>query len=110
MRRASLAVDEFKVSGVPTNLPVIQNVLKETHIMAGQYNTDFRVRALAQGNGHDLPCDFSSDGEAGGRDQTHLRDLAVAAAIYYVKRTQAASPSVPDRLRTGWHLKSRQLP
>lgn len=110
LRRASLAVDEFKVSGVPTNLPVIQNILKETHIMAGQYNTDFRIRALVQGNGHDLPCDYSSEGDAGGRDQTHLRDLAVAAAIYYVKRTQAASPTVPDRLRTGWHLKSRQLP
>jgi acetyl/propionyl-CoA carboxylase alpha subunit len=109
LRRARLAVDEFKISGTPTNLPVIQNVLQERHILDGRYNTDFRIRALAKGNGHDLPCETPT-GQADGRGQTHMRDLAIAAAIYYVRRSQAASPSVPDRLRTGWHLKSRQLP
>lgn len=109
LRRARLAVDELKISGTPTNLPVIQNVLQAPPILQGRYNTDFRIRALAQGNGRDLPCE-TAPGQADGRGQTHLRDLAIAAAIYYVRRNQAASPSVPDRLRTGWHLKSRQLP
>jgi hypothetical protein len=49
-----------------------------------------------------MPEDALSEAEA--------RDLAVAAAIAYTRRTQAAQPSSPERWQTGWHRSSRRLP
>jgi acetyl/propionyl-CoA carboxylase alpha subunit len=90
MRRA---LGEFAISGIQTNLPLIQRILDEHDFIRGEYTTEFCRRPLLAPR-------------TGERD---LRDLAVAAAIAYVGRNKAFRPTTPERVNTGWHHESRRL-
>jgi acetyl-CoA carboxylase biotin carboxylase subunit len=94
VRRLRRALDEIALIGLPTTLPIHQLIVRHPEFVTAKYNTDSLRR--------DMPEDALSEAEA--------RDLAVAAAIAYTRRTQAAQPSSPERWQTGWHRSSRRLP
>ncbi|NDJ86725.1 MAG: ATP-grasp domain-containing protein [Chloroflexi bacterium] len=95
IKRLKQALEEFVLSGRPqTNVPLIQNVLETQAFLEGAYDTGFSIHAL----------------QAGQFPETYVRDLAIAAAIYYVRRNQMFDPSIPERLMSGWHRDSRRLP
>ena len=93
LSRLGRALDEFTVQGVRTNLTLLRQVLTNPQFVRGEYHTD-----LLSGP---LPTNPIAD--------TELRDLAAAAAVAYVIRTQAGKPSLPERLLSGWHRSSRTI-
>jgi acetyl/propionyl-CoA carboxylase alpha subunit len=100
LSRMRRALREFSLSGVPTNLPLLQLILEDPEFSAGRYLDERASRRLDEG-------EASSD-DAIEKEAT-LRDLAIAAAILYVRRKERFQPVVPERLLTGWHLNSRRL-
>ena len=92
--RLRRALEDFALIGTPTNLPVHLRILSDPDFVNGDYTTDFFQH---------LPFDQPPA-------NAPLRDLAIAAAIAYVRRNLVFQPSLPDRLRTGWHRSSRHLP
>lgn len=94
IRRMKRALQDFAIVGVQTNLPLHQRIIEHPDFVEGRYRTDFIQKArLAD------PAPMSS-----------LRDLAIAAAIAYERRTVAIRPVEPERLRGGWHRSARRLP
>ncbi|MCG8350346.1 MAG: ATP-grasp domain-containing protein [Chloroflexales bacterium] len=91
MRRA---LEDFAVSGIQTNLPLHYRIMSGADFLRGDYNTEFSRRPLLKA--------YSSE--------TDRRNLAVAAAIAYASRVQAAQATTPERFLTGWHRDSRKLP
>ena len=115
LRRARRALDEFKLSGLPTNIPLLQALFSLPGIISGDYNTNLKVASvmmekpiLTNRNGHNY--DTPSGMEEITQDDSVERDLAAAAAIYFLRRNQSATPIRPERLNTGWHRNSRRLP
>jgi acetyl/propionyl-CoA carboxylase alpha subunit len=94
LRRARRALEEFAISGVQTNLPLIQRILEDQDFVHGEYTTEFCRRPLLTPRASDLD----------------LRDLAVAAAVAYASRNLAFRPVTPERTTAGWHRESRRLP
>jgi acetyl/propionyl-CoA carboxylase alpha subunit len=94
VNRMRVALESFIIRGIQTNLPLLQRILNEPDFIRGKYATDFLERG-----GVEKPA-----------PETDLRDLAVAAAVAYVGRNLMFRPSTPDRLYSGWHRSSRQLP
>jgi acetyl/propionyl-CoA carboxylase alpha subunit len=99
VERMRRALEDLKVVGVPTNLPLLQQVLQAPEFAQQSYSTDFLDHSFVAGD-HNRQVE----------PETHLRDLAVAAAVLYVRRNQLFRPSVPERLSSGWHQDSRRLP
>lgn len=91
MRRA---LDDFAVGGIQTNLPLHQRIMSATEFLRGDYTTEFSRRPLLKA--------YAAE--------TDRRNLAVAAAIAYISRHQAANSTLPERLLSGWHRDSRRLP
>ncbi len=90
MRRA---LEDLALIGTATNLPAHLRLLANPDFVNGDYTTNsFQQWSL------DQPP-----------DDALLRDLAIAAAIAYMRRNLAFRPSLPDRLQSGWHRTSRQL-
>ncbi|MEA3336228.1 MAG: biotin carboxylase N-terminal domain-containing protein [Chloroflexota bacterium] len=96
VRRMRRVLQDFSISGIRTNLPLFQRILDSPEFETGNYNTLFPLNRMI-----DRPETVDEDA---------LRDLAVAAAVAYMARYQSFQPTVPDRMRTGWHRTSRQLP
>jgi acetyl-CoA carboxylase biotin carboxylase subunit len=94
VHRLQRALDEIALIGLPTTLPIHQLIVRHPEFITANYNTDSLRR--------EFPEDAMSEAEA--------RDLAVAAAIAYARRSLAAQPSLPERWQTGWHRSSRRLP
>ncbi len=93
--RLRRALEDFTLIGTPTNLPLHQRLVADPEFEQGTYTTELLGRSrLAEAP---PPAD-------------HLRDLAVAAAVAFVRRYQRLSPETPERLRSGWHQASRTLP
>ncbi len=94
IRRMKRALQDFVIVGVQTNLPLHQRVMEHPDFVEGRYKIDFIQKArLAD------PAPMAS-----------LRDLAIAAAVAYERRTRALRPVEPERLRSGWHRSARRLP
>lgn len=91
--RMQQSLEEFKLNGSPSNLPLLQRVFKDTDFCKGCYNGESIIDQIVE----------TTDPDA------YMRDLAVAIAIIYARRSQAFRPSVPDRLINGWHRDSRRL-
>lgn len=91
--RLLVALEEMKLSGIPTNLPLIQRVARTEAFRDGQYTTSFLNEPLSNDVEHRT-----------------LRDMAVTAALLFVRRRQTFTPSTPARLESGWHKQSRRLP
>lgn len=91
--RLRQGLDDFAVAGLPTNVPLLQQIVEAEGFINGRYHTG------------SLQEPTIKDSAAA----PHLRDLAVAAAITYVRRNQQFNPSLPDRLLSGWHRDSRRI-
>jgi acetyl-CoA carboxylase biotin carboxylase subunit len=96
LQRLGRALEDFAISGTATNLPVLQRIIEAPEFVKGEYTTDFRVPL------------FNDKGEK--EPDLHLQDLAVAAAVLYMRRNQMANPQASERLQGGWHKSSRRLP
>ncbi len=94
VQRLRRSLEDCACDGIPTNLPLLQRIVQEPSFVAGRYDTEFLRRPLPE---KDEPAD-------------HLPDLAVAAAVYFLRRHQQFSPSLPNRFQTRWHQDSRRLP
>jgi acetyl-CoA carboxylase, biotin carboxylase subunit len=94
VRRLQRALSELALIGVATTLPIQQLIVQHPEFIEATYHTDSLRRELPEDQ---LPIE-------------HARDLAIAAAIAYVRRNLSGQPTVPDRLQQGWHRSSRRLP
>ncbi|NWG21707.1 MAG: ATP-grasp domain-containing protein [Chloroflexi bacterium] len=92
--RLRRAIADFAISGVQTNLPLIQRILDDPDFAAGTYDSEFTRRQLLN--------TLASSG--------NLRDLAVAAALAYARRSADGNGALPERASSGWHRESRRLP
>lgn len=94
VRRLQRALSELALIGVATTLPIQQVIAHHPEFIAAKYHTESLRR--------ELPDDMLPVEQA--------RDLALAAAVAYVRRSLAGQPSLPERLTSGWHRSSRRLP
>jgi acetyl/propionyl-CoA carboxylase alpha subunit len=93
LARMQNALDEFQLKGPATNLPVLQYLAHLPAVAAGVYDTSTRPHPEA----------------AEQADQRSLRDLALIAALNYLRQDREAAPFIPERLLSGWHRSSRLL-
>jgi acetyl/propionyl-CoA carboxylase alpha subunit len=96
VHRLRRALEDFALVGATTNLPLLQRVTHAPEFVSGQYTTDFLHGPVAA---TPLP-------EA----DLLRRDLAVAAALAYLRRREAFNPQQPERWSSNWHRNSRELP
>ncbi|MBK9714354.1 MAG: ATP-grasp domain-containing protein [Kouleothrix sp.] len=94
LNRMRGALEECFVTGVQTNLSLLQRVFGDPDFAQGVYTTEFSRRPLLSARA----------------PEAELRDLAAIVAISHALRTTAARPSLPERLLSGWHQSSRRLP
>jgi len=94
LARARRAIEDFQLIGTPTNLPLLQHVLCSAEFANGRYDTSL------------LNTEFQCEPQR----ESYYRDLAVIAAMLYVRRNQMFRPSVPARALNAWHQDSRRLP
>ena len=93
--RLRRALEDFKIVGVQTNLPLHLHILNDPDFATGRYDTGFLMR-------HKMGIS-SADAEM-------RRDLAVAAAVAFLLRSETARPGVAPQTQTGWHRSSRTIP
>lgn len=96
LQRLERALQDFSINGTPTNLPIIQRIVRSPEFVSGEYTTECQVSLLEE------EIDQTADG--------HLADLAVAAAVLYLRHNQKINPQASERLQGGWHQSSRRLP
>lgn len=96
LQRLQRSIEDFSVTGIPTNLPLVQRMAQSPEFAAARYSTQLRVNLFEDNRGSSR--------------ETHLRDLAIATAVLYVRRNQLLHARVPERLLGGWHRESRRLP
>ena len=94
LHRIRRALDEIALIGPATTLPILQLIVRHPEFVSASYDSDSLRR--------DMPEDVLPEHEA--------RELAVAAAIAYVRRTLTLQPTTPERVQSGWHRSSRKLP
>lgn len=93
--RLRRALEDFKIVGVQTNLPLHLHILNDPEFAAGKYDTAFLWR-------HKMGTSTA--------DEEMRRDLAVAAAVAFALRHEMARPVQPPQVQTGWHRSSRTIP
>ncbi|GIL15576.1 MAG: acetyl-CoA carboxylase biotin carboxylase subunit [Chloroflexota bacterium] len=93
-RRLERALDEFKLIGAATTLPLLQQLVREPLFAQGMYRTPHKAQKL----------------QTAQTSWQTRRDLAAAVAIYYERANQTFQPTTPARVQSGWHRASRALP
>ncbi|MBP6016900.1 MAG: ATP-grasp domain-containing protein [Candidatus Promineofilum sp.] len=93
--RLRRALEDFAVIGIPTNLPLLMEIMRTPAFVAGEYATDLLHQPLDTKPATDIAV--------------LRRDLAAAAAVLYTRRHEASIPQTPDRWATGWHRTSRHI-
>ncbi len=96
LQRLRRALEDFTIIGTPTNLPLLQRIVHAPAFVSGEYTTDFRVPLF--------------DDKLSEEPDEHLADLAVAAAVLYMRHNQMINPQASERMQGGWHKSSRRLP
>jgi acetyl/propionyl-CoA carboxylase alpha subunit len=91
LNRLQRALEELYLSGPPTNLPLLRQILSRPDFVAGRYDSEL----LAQ-----PPAEEAAD---------NRRDLAVIAAALYAGRNQMFHPSTPERFLSEWHRESYRV-
>jgi acetyl/propionyl-CoA carboxylase alpha subunit len=95
VQRMRRALQEFRIVGVQTNLPLHMQILHDDAFAAGSYDTrflnSFRFETVC-------------------RDEEVRRDLAAMVAVAYALRGHMGTPQTPARIQTGWHRSARRLP
>ena len=95
IHRLRRALEEFRVVGVQTNLPLHLQILNDPDFESGRYDTRFMEKFR-----FDTKC----------RDEEVRRDLAAMVAVAFALRGRVGKPMVPETVRTGWHRSARRLP
>jgi acetyl/propionyl-CoA carboxylase alpha subunit len=90
------SLEDFTLIGTATNLPLLQKIVSDPEFIAGAYSTDLQVNI--------------SKTEQMPYPNAHLRDLAAAAALLYLRRHKIFNPQKSPLLEGGWHSSSRRLP
>jgi acetyl/propionyl-CoA carboxylase alpha subunit len=93
--RLRRALEDFKIVGVRTNLPLHLHILNDPEFSAGKYDTGFMWR-------HKVGASTADD--------AMRRDLAAAAAVAFALRNEMVRPVMPAQLQSGWHRSSRTIP
>lgn len=93
--RLRRALEDFKIVGVRTNLPLHLHILNDPEFAAGKYDTGFLWRHR---------------GGKSAADADTLRDLAAAAAVAFALRNEMARPVQSEQQQSGWHRSSRVIP
>ncbi len=93
MARLRQGLADFAVTGIPTNISLLQQIVAAEGFVNGRYHTGSLKEPVLE-NGTAAP---------------HLRDLAVIAAITYIRRHQQFDPAASERLLSGWHRESRRV-
>ncbi len=96
LRKLRRSLEDSVILGTATNLPLLQIIAARPEFIDGNYSTDLEVDIR--------------DIETTPYPDEHLRDLAAAAAMLYLRRHQLFNPQTPGRFSGGWHSSSRQLP
>jgi len=99
LRRMRRALREVSLSGIPTNLPLLQLIFEDPDFSQGLYTDGRVIEQLIQNRPE----------PEGGKTEAGLRDLAIAAAILYLQRKERFRPVLPERLLSGWHRSSRRI-
>ncbi len=95
VQRMRRALQEFRIVGVQTNLPLHMQILHDEQFAAGEYDTRFMTH-------------FRFETEC--RDEEVRQDLAAMVAVAYALRGHLGKPQTPARIQTGWHRSARRLP
>lgn len=111
-QRMKRALNEVRINGVRSNLLLLKFLTNWPAIEKGVYDTSHAVRQVIEDRLNRLPEDglVSQSAEITNSAELRMQELAAAVAIYYARRSQMVSPSIPERLNTGWHRQSRKLP
>jgi acetyl-CoA carboxylase, biotin carboxylase subunit len=96
LARFQRALQDFAIVGTASNLPILQQIAVHPEFIEGTYSTDLQVQIGST--------------EAAAYPDQHLRDLATAAAMLYLRRYHLFDPEPPNRFTGGWHSSSRRLP
>lgn len=95
LARLQRALRECTFNGIATNLSWLQRLAHEPAVVSGTYSSQPWA---------ELPQPAPVSGIA------LARDLAVAAALFYLSSGEMARPAPNERLTTKWHRASRTLP
>jgi acetyl-CoA carboxylase biotin carboxylase subunit len=95
VQRMRRALQEFRIVGVQTNLPLHMQILHEEQFAAGRYDTRYMSQFRFETQCH---------------DEEMRRDLAAMVAVAYALRGHIGKPQTPERIQTGWHRSARRLP
>ncbi len=88
------AMKEVSIKGAATNLGQLASILASPAFIQGTYNTEC------------IGCPEEHDAQA----EQRQRDLAVAAAILYLKRGQPLHPAFPEQMVNAWRREGRLQP
>jgi acetyl/propionyl-CoA carboxylase alpha subunit len=112
IERMRQALKESWFSGIATNLSFLQQILEIPEFVQGSYHTGTLMNLAARfhSSGNRRYRNDANPGIDKREEEGHLRDLSVAAAVAFLQQDRVNSPSVPDRLLSGWHRASRRLP
>lgn len=92
LARLDRALHELSFNGIVTNVTQLQQLLTQSDVRRGVYDTATRSQVRSES------------------DPTRLRDLAVAVALLYARTGQGPTPETPERLTSNWHRAARTLP
>ncbi len=95
VQRMRRALQEFRVVGVQTNLPLHMQILHDEPFAEGKYDTRYMTHFRFE-----TKC----------RDEEVRKDLAAMVAVAYALRGHIGKPQTPERIQTGWHRSARRLP
>ncbi|NJN83613.1 MAG: hypothetical protein HC802_15905 [Caldilineaceae bacterium] len=95
VQRMKRALEDFRITGVQTNLTLHRHILQHPGVTAGKYDVSTMQEVEIW---HDV------------LDEEERRDLAIAAAVAFALRNQGGDVVMPNRVRSGWHTSSRRLP
>ena len=93
LQRMRQALKEFQLIGTMTNQALIQQIIEQSDFDEGSYSTEF------------LPGQQELEND----DEAYYRDLALIAAVAYLRKNHLGNPTLPERLLSGWHRDSRRM-
>jgi acetyl-CoA carboxylase biotin carboxylase subunit len=96
LQRMQRALEDFTLTERPTNAPLLQHIVHMPQVVDGRYDTELLTHPTPKPEVPDLP-------------HRYQRDVAVAAAVYYLRRDQTLQATLPDRVFQGWHRASRRF-
>lgn len=91
LARFQAALRDVRLSGLPTNLSLLQEIAHTPAFTAGRYTTDLVTGPLASPP----------------QPEGYAMAVAAMAAVLYVRRRQAFAPTRPERFTSGWHRSAR---